>query len=150
MFGDLWDLRGQQLQKWLTPGTEFLNIYFFCLILCVCVPECVSVHHMCSGTWEVRRVRDTGTRVNDNCELPCKCWEPKPDPLHEQPASTPNCWTTAPPVAWDLFLLDMYSFLFGPYLYRRRIAGTYDNSNFWGKAKFFSTFVSSDTLISGI
>lgn len=110
---------------------------FFCLILCVYVPECVSVHCMCSGTWEVRRVRATGTRVNDSCGLPCECWGPKPDPLHEQPASTPNCWTTAPAPAWVIFLLDMYSFLFGPYLYRNRIAGTYNNSNFWGNANFF-------------
>lgn len=41
------------------------------------------------------------------------------------------------PLARDIFLLDMYSFLFGPYLYRNRIAGTYNNSNFWGNANFF-------------
>jgi hypothetical protein len=53
--------------------------------VCVCVPVCMYVHHVCTVPEETRRgVSSPGTGVTGSCELLCGCWGLNLGRLEEQ------------------------------------------------------------------
>lgn len=55
--------------------SPFKMIYYFALFLCVCLPECMHVYHVCACyPTEVRREHQNPVTQVTNCyEPPCEC-----------------------------------------------------------------------------
>jgi hypothetical protein len=65
------------------PSLSLFKIYF---ILCVTVlPTYMYVYHVYTWClWKSKEIVRSLTRVTNDCEPACGCWEPNPDPLWEQ------------------------------------------------------------------